>query len=739
MTDSTDARRTQSKGPIVVRNTILTPSASPPLPGAAPLTARLKSTSRPPPPKRARVYSSSSSPQPSNRASSSSSRASFVDPTRDEAWRASSKRLLDVWSSLAERYNVPLDQDDIIDLRTVELIKDRGVVRGTKATFEIGYFGAPNVDEGEGDRSQEGEEAEEVEEEEEDDELDAFAPEPSVPVKIEMEKVKRHVPPFRAGDPDDASDLREFLEEERRRREMEEETADEGEGTDIIDLLDLTSSDEDEPLRSRPSSADRALSTPQVVVQARSTPEHTRRSRPPLAVRKVVAECALTAPDGESEDEFAAWDADEPTPVAAVPRTSRSSRKNVQVEIPSPVSSPTARAKAKRIARVQPVVRSVSPQPFPPASSDVPSSPPARVASPLSTRTRSVTRNLQLQTPPTSHTASSVTDGTPDMRSSLAPRPSTPPPPRSPKSARVDSSSPPPRVSSPSSSSLPVPISSSTRRATAPLARRQIVEVLVPTRSSIISSRQKTKQKSDVPARSGHNVKTAPPPPVAPRPAKSPQLQSSKEKGKGRASKSMLMFEDLSDDEPLPPPPRMRRSHTQPPMSSPGSDSLHRKRKRSPPTLSANRTSPDQALKSPQPVNVKNPNTKSKRSPSEPTRSRKITEGKGKGKASHISDEESGVLCRRCVVTASPHCHPRMQILVLEVVQAGRIDADPRPSRDLPPAWAVSTRCRYSHILHICYPCYPPTTIGCQISVIMRTLLSRQCRTHRRSFISHMP
>src|SRR6202040_3425878 len=46
-----------------------------------------------------------------------------------EARRASSFRILNFWSHLAERYSRPLAEDDIVDLRNIRLIKDRNIMR----------------------------------------------------------------------------------------------------------------------------------------------------------------------------------------------------------------------------------------------------------------------------------------------------------------------------------------------------------------------------------------------------------------------------------------------------------------------------------------------------------------------------------------------------------------------------------------------------------------------------------
>ncbi|KAI0086502.1 hypothetical protein BDY19DRAFT_995793, partial [Irpex rosettiformis] len=295
MAETYEVSHRQSKELNVPHGALITPSASPPPPSVG----RAKSTSRPPP-KRSRINSLNSSPPPSSRPSSSSSRT--IDPNRDEAWRASSKRLLDVWDSLAERYNVPLDQDDIIDLRTVELVKDRGVVRGLKQEFNIGVFGAPEHDGGAS--SEDGTYTELDERDEETDEIDSFAQEPTVPVKVELEKRTRHVPPFRVSNPNDASDLKEFLEEEERRRAGDSEWADENEDSDGFELLEviLSSGEEDEE-----GSRSRSALGPQREYDhgGRSSPVYPR---PVPVFERTISEDALTVADGDSsDDEFAVW------------------------------------------------------------------------------------------------------------------------------------------------------------------------------------------------------------------------------------------------------------------------------------------------------------------------------------------------------------------------------------------------------------------------------------------------
>ena len=48
-------------------------------------------------------------------------------------------KLLGVWSSLAERYAKPIDEDDIVDIMTGQVIQDRGVISSWDGSKQ-GYF-----------------------------------------------------------------------------------------------------------------------------------------------------------------------------------------------------------------------------------------------------------------------------------------------------------------------------------------------------------------------------------------------------------------------------------------------------------------------------------------------------------------------------------------------------------------------------------------------------------------------
>ena len=142
-----------------------------------------------------------------------------------------------MWSSL-ERYTRPIDEDDIVDITTGEVIKDRGVIRASKKLPFGGFAGATGEDE-EG-YDEDGDDGESM------DELDAFANEGVDDIHVNVGI--RKVPPVREMDPEDAKDLREFREAERKRRETcgsepdesEEEDAggsepDEGDEEDVND------------------------------------------------------------------------------------------------------------------------------------------------------------------------------------------------------------------------------------------------------------------------------------------------------------------------------------------------------------------------------------------------------------------------------------------------------------------------------------------------------------------------
>ncbi|EKM79365.1 hypothetical protein AGABI1DRAFT_128521 [Agaricus bisporus var. burnettii JB137-S8] len=177
------------------RPPLITPSASPP--------PRPSSSQNvlPSPSKRQRISSRSSSIRRS---------VSVADTTVDfpKEREASMARMLDTWSQLAERYSRRLDEDDIVDIRTGEIVKDNGF---WKTTRRFNFGEALERDDAEDFVDDESEEEEGI------DELDAFEKERSYIedgfAKDLQQKLLTHA------DHGVTNDLDEFLEAERRRKD----------------------------------------------------------------------------------------------------------------------------------------------------------------------------------------------------------------------------------------------------------------------------------------------------------------------------------------------------------------------------------------------------------------------------------------------------------------------------------------------------------------------------------------
>ena len=111
----------------------------------------------------------------------------FLPPDEIEREKAASlARLFESWANLEERYTRDLEEDDIVDLSNMTVIKDRGVLASSpvkqfgmrQALLDDGDDeGSENQDEQPGEQEEEAEEVQEPEES--DDELDAFAPKPA--------------------------------------------------------------------------------------------------------------------------------------------------------------------------------------------------------------------------------------------------------------------------------------------------------------------------------------------------------------------------------------------------------------------------------------------------------------------------------------------------------------------------------------------------------------------------------
>jgi hypothetical protein len=221
---------------------------------------------------------------------------------------ASKLRLLDVWSSLAERYSRRLDEDDIVDIRTGEIMIDRGFIRKSRKV-DFGAIAAPAAEDAIFDEG-----TDEEEEDDDLDELDAFADttsEVDITGQIEMGLRAKPVPPVSVSDLADAEDLREFLEAERRRKDLC--------GSDVEDEDDDSPSDQNQE--------------PEVV-------EH-----------EVV--------DLVSEDELDNWDVDESSIVYPVLKQEEES----DIEfVEGPSSTNNVRVRSPSIVLLTPPKKSTSPQ-----------------------------------------------------------------------------------------------------------------------------------------------------------------------------------------------------------------------------------------------------------------------------------------------------------------------------------------------------------------------------------------
>ncbi|KAJ7761494.1 hypothetical protein DFH07DRAFT_815179 [Mycena maculata] len=178
----------------------ITPSASP-IPASNSRSffpAPYRIADEAPPPKRRRCSSTPRQP-------SSSATPDDIHTERE----ASAMRMFDVWSQLAEKYSRRIDEDDIVNLATGEIVKDRGVL-SAETPWKFGRFA--DLDDSVATDEDEEDDEEDV------DELDAFA-ERRAPEQVSVHGIGWTVPPVRKMDPADAKDLEEFMEAETRRRD----------------------------------------------------------------------------------------------------------------------------------------------------------------------------------------------------------------------------------------------------------------------------------------------------------------------------------------------------------------------------------------------------------------------------------------------------------------------------------------------------------------------------------------
>ncbi|KAG6377116.1 hypothetical protein JVT61DRAFT_1167 [Boletus reticuloceps] len=273
------------------RRALLTPSASP----------SLGPPDRPPP-KRPRLRSTPSS---SISATPSTSNESTSSADVNSARRASTLRVLNTWAQLAERYNKRLDEDDIIDLHRYVIIKDRGAVEGASKEYHIGHFTQLDSDQEYPDNDQEQEDSEQDDDENELNALPSSDATTDDDAPISKKELLRGVPPLSATT--DADDLREFLEAEKRRRELAEDEEDE-EGMSPEQRSALRQELEERQRKKEAAIADRAhgeaSAEPALEHDADATPTRPSTRIPPS--------------DNESEDELALWTHDESTAVYPV-------------------------------------------------------------------------------------------------------------------------------------------------------------------------------------------------------------------------------------------------------------------------------------------------------------------------------------------------------------------------------------------------------------------------------------
>ena len=294
-----------------------------------------------------------------------------IDFDLHAARQGSSRRVLDFWNQLAGRYSRRLDEDDIVDLRTVSLVKDRGVIRASSTKYDFGFL---TTNDTVSDAP-----------EEDLDELDALA-EGVIPDQNSTQKV----PPLQIMDPADAEDLRLFLEAENRRKaECGEEDDGEGDGDDDDENEghgdhELVHEDEAEDIIGL-SDNDSDLSD-----EVADDPETYDDYQVPLKGNDRAASTDL-----ESEDELGKWESDEGTKVYKIEPHEPESDSDIEI-IQTVISDPS-----------RPSVTSPC----------VPSKPNQKP--PLNIPDLALQPTTQLHTPPQS--SSSVLEPTPDDRASELP------------------------------------------------------------------------------------------------------------------------------------------------------------------------------------------------------------------------------------------------------------------------------------------------------------------------------
>lgn len=211
-------------------------------------------------------------PSPSKRrrlTTPASQSESTSDPQLDTERRASSSRVLSVWSALEDKYTRSLDEDDIVDLRSGGLLKDRGVLSSTAGTWPIGCFADPKDPQSHGNTA-----AEEEDDEDGEDEIGGWGSDS----ELDHQFNPVHVPPVHELDPEDAEDLRAFLAAEEVRKALHG-----------VDDLSEAEDDLDARFPNHDTEYDANVDTEESIVEIDAT------SAPPL-------------PPTDSDDELAGFD-----------------------------------------------------------------------------------------------------------------------------------------------------------------------------------------------------------------------------------------------------------------------------------------------------------------------------------------------------------------------------------------------------------------------------------------------
>ena len=266
-------------------------------------------------------------PSPSKRlrlASTPSSASLPSTPSKDrsnvdfyQARFESAMRLKGAWGQLAQRYARSVDEDDIIDLRDVELFKDRGVVRNL-TQINFGDIFVPDEPGNDANSDAGGAHSED---EDDFDEIDSLSH--GARAQHGLEAQLRRVKPLRDLDSEDEDDLRDFLEAEKQTRE-EFGPADEEISEDLAGLQD----DVEDETGDLVDEVIEVLGSSDEECEERDLPRTFTRARDDYE------------DEDEDEDELGGWVHDESTAIYEVVRTSAPPENEIIEIFDTPPSSP---------------------------------------------------------------------------------------------------------------------------------------------------------------------------------------------------------------------------------------------------------------------------------------------------------------------------------------------------------------------------------------------------------------